>query len=331
MKVKCSLFYACFSVVALSCLCTPETFAASKKNTNRKVKRLEKRVVALEKAMSAQGNSINTITSIIEKISTDVKTIVVRLDTGGGAAGPEGPSGPQGPAGVAGATGPSGPSGAQGPSGPVGPSGPQGPSGPVGATGSTGPSGPSGPKGDPGTTQWSGIQGKPDYATWETGGRVRVRETGCGGGYASSCDEGGNGYIDRADVATYSESVAANVVGSAQIANGSITRDDIAYQTLVDGNMAPRSIGMNKLRPFLFRYTCNSPANDVTTCNIGNEHLMCFLSRVTQVSASGAQPVCEVRPDHDFGNYQNPVSGTSWKMVSLNAGCSAICIPDWGY
>ena len=132
-----------------------------------------------------------------------------------GATGAVGPTGPKGATGADGARGSTGADGARGPTGADGAKGATGAQGPTGAHGATGAKGDTGPAGP---SSWAAIPDKPTFANYAVSGRVRAAELGCAGGYASSCDPGGNGYIDYADSA-YQATIASSATNATNATN----------------------------------------------------------------------------------------------------------------
>ncbi|MFN0214408.1 MAG: hypothetical protein ACKVT2_09155 [Saprospiraceae bacterium] len=162
-----------------------------------------------------------------------------------GATGPQGPAGPAGPMGSQGSAGPAGPAGAtgaQGPAGPAGPAGatgaqgPAGPAGPAGATGAQGPAGPAGPAGATGATGPMGAIGAtgpagPPGPSYTAGTGINIAGTVI----TNTGDTDASNDLTTASVAAGDVTgafsnlqIAANAVGTNEIANASITAADLA-------------------------------------------------------------------------------------------------------
>ncbi len=124
-------------------------------------------------------------------------------------AGPAGPAGPQGPTGTTGATG------ATGPQGPIGLTGATGAAGPTGATGATGPQGPAGVPGP----------------TYSAGTGISIVGTVINNtGDTDPSNDLTTASVAAGDVTGLFSNlqIAANAVGTNEIANASITAADLA-------------------------------------------------------------------------------------------------------
>ena len=153
-----------------------------------------------------------------------------------GPIGPTGAAGPQGPIGATGAAGlqgPIGPTGAAGPQGPIGPTGAAGPQGLTGETGATGPVGATGPQGPVGATGPAG-------PTYSAGTGISITGTTIiNTGDTNAADDLTTSSIASGDVTGPFNNlqIAANAIGTTEIANGAVTGTKIAQSGAATGQV----------------------------------------------------------------------------------------------